>query len=524
MKKVFSVILFSILLIFSVYAGGGRESQEASPPQVSGSKYGGTLVIGTTSTVSSLSTVDMRGTDQFFENLLYEPLLTVGPNGTIVPVLAESYSADPDTLTYTFKLRQGVKFHDGSDFNAEVAKWNLEYYKETGVYGSSYVGVVDSIEIVDDYTIVLHLSSWDAFLPVALARGGGASYMMSKQAFDTYGADYLKRHPVSTSPFMFESWTDGESIKLVKFEDYWRGEPYLDGVTIEMFSEAMVLQAAFEAGDVHIFSVSDGDMAAYLETNGYFIQKSSSPSMAYVIGFNCNDPSDPFSDVRVRQAISYAIDSEQIVNTCFTFNGTVADQLDPVGGTYHNENINPYDVDIDKAKALLAEAGYPNGFTTKLTTMNQWNLPLPVQMIAEQLKAIGVNVELNIVERAQFFVLQDGWGAEGGMFASCFSLPAGGGSQVAANFAQNLGSAFGRTSLLHPDDVNDLIQKAKNSSGDESVEYIKQAEELVYNKYCLMNVFAMTNNMTAISSKVIDSEFGKDTGSSNTLWKAYLVN
>lgn len=523
MKRIICVILISLLSL-SLFAGGKSEIEEPSAPMTPESKYGGTLIIGTTATVSSLNSVDMRGTDQFFENILYESLLTVGPNGTIVPVLAESYSSDPSNLTYTFKLREGIKFHDGSDFNAEVAKWNLEYYKEHGVYGSSYIGVVDSIEVIDEYTIVLHLSSWDAFLPVALARGGGASYMMSKLAYDTYGEDYLKRHPVTTAPFKIEEWQDGEYIKLVKFEDYWRGEPYLDGVTIEMFSEPMVLQAAFEAEDVDIFTVSDGDMAAYLQANGYYIQKSSSASMAYVIGFNSNDPNDPFSDLRVRQAVSYAIDSNQIVNTCFTFNGTTASQLDPEGGTYYNSNINPYSVDIEKAKSLLAEAGYPNGFTTTLTTMNQWNLPLPVQMIAEQLKAIGINVELNIVERAQFFVLQDGWGAEGGMFASCFSLPAGGGSQIAANFAQNLGSAFGRTSLLHPDDVDELITKAKNSSGDESVEYIKQAQELIYNKYCLIKVFALTNNMTAISSHVIDSNFGKDTGSSNTLWKAYLVD
>lgn len=520
MKKL--LILMVILFVsFTVFAGGASESNLNTQPT---EKKGGVVVIGTTSTVTSLNSIDMRGTDQFFENLLYESLLTVGANGVIEPVLAESYFGDPENKTYTFKLRQGVKFHDGSDFNAEVAKWNLEYYKEKGVYGPSYLGVVESIEIVDDYIIVLHLSTWDAFLPVSMARGGGASYIMSKLAYDTYGSEYLAKHPVTTAAFMFDSWKEGEYIKLVKFADYWQGEPLLDGVTVEMYSEDMVLQAAFEAGDVHIYGVSSGDTASYLESKGYFIQRSSSASMAYVIGFECNEPKDPFRDVRVRQAVCYALDSQAITDTCFAFNGQVATQLDSEGGTYYNKKVNDYSLNIEKAKELLAEAGYPKGFTTTLSTMSLWNLPLPAQMIVEQLKKVGITVNLNIVERAQFFVLQDGWGTEGGMFMSCFSLPAGGGSQYAANFAQNLGSGFGRTSILHPDDVNDLIQKAKNSSGEECVSYIKDVEELIFNKYCLMNVFCLTHSMTAISDKLIDSNYGKDTGSSNTLWKAYLVN
>lgn len=520
MKKGIIVVLV-LCLSFALFANGTKETAKSS---VVATKEGGVAVLGTTSTITSFSTVDMRGTDQFFEVLLYEPLLTVGANGSIECILAESYEADPSTLTYTFHLRKGVKFHDGSDFNAEVAKWNLEYYKERGVYGEAYVGVIDHIDIIDNYTIALRLSTWDAFLPVALARGGGASFMMSKLAFDTYGGDYLAKHPVSTSPFMFDSYVEGESIKLVRFDEYWQGKPYLDGITIEIFSESMVMQAAFESGDIHIFGVPDGDTAKYLINKGYTVEKSSSASMAYVLGFESVKADDPFNDVRVRQAVCYAIDAVDIVKTCFEMNGTAANQLDPEGGTYYSEKVDKYDLNIEKAKQLLAEAGYPNGFKTKLSTMSLWSLPLPSQMIVEQLKKIGITVELNIVERAQFFVLQDGWGSVGGMFLSCFSLPAGGGSQIAANFAQNLGSAFGRTSLIHPDDINAYIDIAKNSGGEESIENIKKAEELIFNDYCLCYSLALTNSLTAVSNNLVDSNYGKDTSSSNTLWKAYFAN
>ena len=466
----------------------------------------------------------MRGTDQFYEDLLYESLLAVGANGSIECVLAESYEGDPEALTYTFHLRKGVKFHDGSDFNAEVAKWNLLHYQEKGDYGLSYLGVVDSIDIVDDYTIVLHLSTWDAFLPVSLARAGGASYMMSKQAYDQYGDDYLRQHPVSTTPFMFDSYKDGEYIKLVKFKDYWRGEPILDGLTIEIFSEPLVMQAAFENGDIHIMGVGDGETAKYLEDKGFEVGKSSTATAAYMLGFECNTPSDPFYDVRVRQAVCYAIDAEYIAKMGFEYNGQRATQLDPPGGQYYSPDVNPYDLNIEKAKELLAEAGYPNGFTTTLSTMGLWNLPIPAQMIVEQLKKVGIEVKLNIVERAQFFVLQDGWGQEGGMFLSCFSLPAGGGAQVAANFKQNLSSGFGRTSILHPDDVNDLIMKACAASGEECAEYIKQAQVLIHNKYCVCYCMVLTNSRIAISSKLKESNYGKDIATRGTFHLAYFVD
>ena len=297
-----------------------------------------------------------------------ETLFIVDAQDRIVPVLAESVDVAADGLSVTFKLRKGIKFHDGTDFNAEAVKYNLEAVKAAKVSGSAALDNVKSYEIIDDYTIKVNLNKFDATFLMNLAQSGIA-VMISPTALakPTTPENAGKDHLVGTGPFMFDSWSLNQYIRMKKNPNYWQpGKPYLDEIEIRNMPDYTTSVMAFKAGEVDMVESIDPAQYNELKAQGYTV--GIPEGLAFVFSFRTanKDPNSPFSKKEVREALWYAVDRGSLVSGLGKGTYNVANQLAaPQQGWYIKDYPNRQ-YDPVKAKELLAQAGYPNGFKTVL--------------------------------------------------------------------------------------------------------------------------------------------------------------
>ncbi len=538
MKKLFTFAL-ALLLVLSLVActqqtpaptddpGAGDVSgepeataapgdEEQGDEEAAGVTPGGTLVISVIADAATMNPLEIRNPSNLnHANPIFETLLAYDENGDPQPFLAKSITEDVENLTYTIELNEGILFHDGTELTAEVCKWNLDLYMAEGVLRSSFFSNVDSVEVTGDYTVVIHLKQWDSTLPNALARQGG--YMASKEAYEK-DPEGFGEHPVGTGPFMFDEWEHGVSISFVKFADYWQGEPYLDGVRFDVYANDLVAQAAVQAGDVHIMSPSDVTIIDDMRSKGYTVYNMNVPQSCYTLCFNCVSD-DPLSDVLVRQAIAYAIDADAITAALFGDYGAATNQYALVGSTYYNDEVN-IGFDLEKAKELLAQAGYADGFSTKLTVVNSTRIVEVCQVIADMLSEIGIEVELNLVDAGAYTNAIGGW--EPGMFLHTMSMYNGVDAQLAGNFKQGLQSGLGINCFLHPDDLNELLLSASASGKAEAVEQFKDAQKLIVEDYCLVRCFTVSFQSFITSPNLHDCGYAENTPYNSTLHKAWI--
>ena len=297
-----------------------------------------------------------------------ETLFIVDAADRIVPTLAESVDIAADGMSVTFNLRKGGKFHDGTEFNAEAVRYNLQAVKAAKFGGSAALDNVKSYEIIDSTTIKINLQAFDATFLMSLAQSGIA-VMISPTALakPTTPENAGKDHLVGTGPFLFDSWSLDQYIRMKKNPNYWQeGRPYLDEIEIRNMPDYTTSVMAFKAGEVDMVESIDPAQYNELKEQGYTV--GIPEGLAFVFSFRTAnaDPDSPFSKKEVREALWYAVDREGLVFGLGKGTYNVADQLAaPQQGwyikDYPNRQYNP-----DKARELLALAGYPDGFETVL--------------------------------------------------------------------------------------------------------------------------------------------------------------
>lgn len=537
MKKLFAIVLAMVMVISMVACKSSKGSQTTTKPTTTSSGgttakptdsgvtpvKGGTMVVAVTASPSTLDAKRLRGPgDRVYGCLMYETLLNLDEKGDPVPFLCESMTPNVEDLSYTIKLKQGIKFHDGSELDAEVCKWNLDAYKEKGIQSKSFMGLVDNIEVVDKYTVKINLTQWDTLLPVALARQGGAGYMVSKLANDTYGEEYCSSHPVTTGPFKFVSWEADVAVTLERFDDYWQGEPYLDGIEITVFSNALVAQAAMENGDVHVIFLANSEVVKALDAKGFAVITTKVPSSCATICFESMNPDDVFYDIRVRQAAMHAIDGEAIAEVLWPGRYKLTNQYAPPDGTYFNEDIVAYPFDQAKAKELLAAAGYPNGGCKTSIYVNAGSAESTdeASIIKEQLEAVGFEVELEPVDTAGSSDLVNGW--YHGILMHTMGVEPGTASQIAGSYAEGLTSGIGLASFKRPAGLDEVIRRGQSTVGEESIEAFKEAARLIFEEGALLKAIAVIYGQSVISPLLHDSGISSTVGTSAEVWKAWL--
>ncbi|ARO28244.1 peptide ABC transporter substrate-binding protein [Rhizobium sp. NXC14] len=325
---------------------------------------------------------------------VFEGLVTIDQTGKVQPQLAKSWEISADGLIYTFKLRTGVKFHDGEAFDAAAAKFSLDRARGADSVNPQkrFFTSIASIETPDAETLVLHLSAPTGSLIYWL--GWPASVMVAAKT-----ADNDKVTPIGTGPFKFASWTKGDRVELVRNGDYWNKDAVakLEKVTFRFIADPQAQAAALKSGDLDAFpEFAAPELMSSFDGDTRLITKVGNTELKVVAGMN--NAKKPFDDKRVRQALMMAIDRQTVIDGAWSGLGT------PIGSHYTPNDpgykdmtgVLPYDV--EKAKALLTEAGYANGFTFTIKSPQMAYAPRSAQVMQAMFAEIGVTMNIEPTE------------------------------------------------------------------------------------------------------------------------------
>jgi peptide/nickel transport system substrate-binding protein len=324
-----------------------------------------------------------------------EAMFNIQKDGTYVPKLATSWDVDAEAATIVFHLRKGVKFHDGSDFNAQNVKWCWDLIIE-----AKKAPNIDSVEVLDDHTVKVNLKTYmntdlSGFM-------GGYFQIYSKASFDKNGIDYTRTHPIGTGPFKFVEYQRDTKLTYTRNEDYWDPRlPYLDGVEFYVIAEETVRKLTYERGDIHMIRASVTIQPELLSKGYPYLSESGGTWLLIPDSANADSP---FSNLKVRQAVSYAIDREALAEGLGFGFMKPAYQLYPGNplcalpeGQYLKTEYNP-----EKAKQLLAEAGYPNGFKTSIHTFVRVINKDFITAIAKMLGDVGIVCDPDFPEAGKY--------------------------------------------------------------------------------------------------------------------------
>lgn len=339
---------------------------------------------------------ETRGADGQAARPVIESLVRQDYYGKIHPILATSWEIAPDQSSVTLKLRKGVKFTDGSDFNADVAVWNLQKKMEKKGRGTDRWSSIDK---VDDYTIRINLSRYDNLIMGGLTATGGA--MISKKTYDEKGEEWCMLNPVGTGPFLFESFKRDVMTTFNRNPNYWnKALPYLDRLEFNYIKDSMTQVAALRAGEIDDLGLDTGKMLADLQNEGFKIESANQGTVVLIP--DSKNPDSPFANKKVREAVSYAIDREAIVKARGFGFWDPSYQVIYDGNSGHIPNFQGRRYDPEKAKKLLAEAGYPNGFQTKIVPMAFGTDKDVWVAVQAYLGAVGIQVELENVPYSKY--------------------------------------------------------------------------------------------------------------------------
>jgi len=331
---------------------------------------------------------------------IYQPLFSMSEEGVLEPLLAESLNSAAEGV-YEVKLRQGISFTDGTPFNAEAVKANLDWMLNAdnkAPFRGTLLGKVTEVTVLDEYTVQIKTDGPFAPLPAHLSHGAVA--MVSPKALEQ-GVDFLAENAVGTGPYVLKSWARDEAVTLERNPDYWGDAPKIDTVVFKVIKEDGARIVEIEAGTIDVAIRVPPAEIPRLQANPD-IELVITPGLRTIyIFFNVTE--EPFTDVRVRQAVNYAVDKDAIVSSLFSDAALVSSApfAPPIFGYAAQQ---PYKRDIEKAKALLAEAGVAPG--TKVSMYHPTGRYIQDALVADavraSLKEIGLEVELKTLEWPQY--------------------------------------------------------------------------------------------------------------------------
>jgi peptide/nickel transport system substrate-binding protein len=324
-------------------------------------------------------------------------------DGTVTPWLAESWEIAEDRSSVTFKLREGIKFTDGTDFNAEAVKFNYDAQIE-----NKKARYWSSVEVLDEYTVRVNLTEWR---PTTMLQFGDSSTagIASPTAFNENGLEWIRENPVGTGPFIFESFTRDVNQVYVKNPNYWQPEkPYIDVLDTIVIADGMTQRMAMQAGEGDATMCSLGEDTIFYEDLGLEI-KTGIQAVTCLVPDTAN-PDSPWSKKAVREAAEYAIDKESIATGLGLGLWEAPYQIPPRGNAVWNPDFDlGRKYDLDKAKQLMIDAGYPDGFETTIYPFPGMDKDATLA-VTDGLSKIGIIAEVQFVDFGKYFQMnQEGW-------------------------------------------------------------------------------------------------------------------
>ena len=386
-KRLMSLLLLAGLLC-AVLTGCGDGSAEETPEDRAAANA---ITVGIAQDLDDSldphKTVK-AGTREVMFNV-FEGLMKPTPDGDLTPAIAESYTVSEDHKTYTFTLREGVKFHNGDTVTAEDVVYSINRCAaatETGIVQVEAFSVIEAVEAVDERTVTITISE-------------PSNEFISYLTTAVLPADYTEQDtaPVGTGPFRFVSRTAQDSIVLERFEDYWGTPAQLDKVTLKIIENADSLMMSLQSGAIDLCSHLTSTQVDQLG-DGFTVAEG---TMNLVQALYLNNAAAPFDDVRVRRALSYAVDKQGIIDLAFDGYGSpIGSSMYPAFGKYFDEDLTDYyEYNPEKAKELLAQAGYPDGFEMTITVPSNYKPHMDTaEVLVQQLAAVGVTATILPVE------------------------------------------------------------------------------------------------------------------------------
>ena len=396
MKRRITSILLMLIMAVSVAlsgcSGDKAKPESATENELPKSKKpveGGSIKVGISQDLDSLDPhrAVSAGTKEVLFNI-YEGLVKPDSDGNLIEALAESYEISEDAKVYTFTLREGVKFHNGDAVTAEDVKYSIDKCADTsnGDPLVSAYSIVERVEIPDEKTVEIYLSE---------ANTEFLAYMTTAIVPRDY--EELDTDPIGTGPFKYDSRNPQENVIIVKNEDYWGEKAHLDKVEFRVVADADMLVTNLKGGSIDMAMRLTVSQAAEL-TEGFHVEEG---TMNLVQALYLNNAVEPLNDEKVRQALCYAIDPQEIMDMIADGKGArIGTSMYPGLKKYFDEEYSTYyEQDYEKAKALLKEAGYADGFDLEITVSAADKPHVDTaQVIVEQLKNIGVNATIKPVE------------------------------------------------------------------------------------------------------------------------------
>jgi peptide/nickel transport system substrate-binding protein len=471
-------------------------------------QYGGTMrLITGGSPGSPIGWIpESTGISADVQSISMDMLLLEDLKGNMVPSLASSYqlNTDPANPSITFQLRKGVKFHDGTDFNAKTVKWDFEQVKANPM-SMATTRNWKSFDVLDDYTIRINYVQWQNQLMRPF--NSSACMMFSPTAYEKNGVEWMRWNMVGTGPFKQTDFQKDVTLKGVRNDNYWdSGKPYLNGIEYVFIADELTQVAAFKTGSGETLVVSPQNAVEFKATGYEIITRLRNTNLLLPDSMNADSP---WSNVKVRQAADYALDKEAIAKTFGYGYWQAAYQIAPPSSPAFVSSLPGRKYDVAKAKQLLSEAGYPNGFKTKIICgNNQKDINAAYQAY---FNAVGIQAELDIADPGRAQQLMSGGTWNNALLNS--------GCVLLANFNNVLSLWFGEPATFfksskHPDGYAALLSASLNSPSPDPA-LMQKCVQALYDD-CSVLTTAYDTHHFALTNKIHDTGIGQWGGF--TMW------
>ena len=471
-KKFLSVMMVTAMTAALCSSCGGGKSEkkaekktEATTQNQAEITSGGSVTVGITQDLDSLDPHNCAyaGTREVLFNV-FEGLVKATSSGDLVPAVASEYDISGDGCVYSFKLRDGIKFHDGKNVTVEDVKYSIERYAEVKKEDTAWANLKEvTTEGDKDIKVTLNNADTEFLSELTLA-------ILEKDK----DAE-VKKNPNGTGPFKVKEYKPGEKIVVEKNKDYWNSPyPYLDEVTFKIETEADAAFMQLQSGAIDIYQYLTTDQAKTIENDFDILHG----SVNYVQGLFLNNDYEPFKNEDVRKALCYAVDREQINEFLFDgYSHVIGTNMIPAFTKYYNEETEKtYSVDVEKAKELLKKAGYEKGFDLTITVPNNYEPHQgAAEIIVENLKEIGINAKINLVEFTTWY--ND---AYIGKKYQATVVAVDGTLTPRSWFSKNISTAENNFTNYKNEEFDKLYEKAVASTDDaEKVETYKEMQKIL---------------------------------------------